>query len=173
MQQGFRPPTTVSKTMEISAAHYLRDHPGKCRYAHGHNYKFVVSYTSTEVDDDGILLDFTQLKALMQESIGVWDHTFLVPLDAEMVDVVFHGDPNDPDTDVEKTLREMLLSAFGLVDITRIIPLGMPTTAENLAMIAARKIRDGLRELKFQSGVVTVLVSETCTSEASVSLFLI
>ncbi len=67
----------LSVELEFSAAHHLRDYPGKCSRLHGHNYRVEVSVASAELDENGMLLDFGRLKELCWEAIAQLDHSLL------------------------------------------------------------------------------------------------
>jgi len=55
---------------EISAAHHLElDYESKCRRVHGHNY-IVEIWAYGELDDNGMIIDFTKLK----EIVNRYDH---------------------------------------------------------------------------------------------------
>lgn len=65
----------VTKKLEISAAHYLKlSYDSKCTNLHGHNWIITVSCRSKELNIDGMVCDFTQIKQLIQEKL---DHTLL------------------------------------------------------------------------------------------------
>ena len=65
----------VEKTMEISGSHYLRlNHESKCENLHGHNWIITVYCKSRELNEDGMVVDFTHVKALVH---GYLDHTNL------------------------------------------------------------------------------------------------
>jgi 6-pyruvoyltetrahydropterin/6-carboxytetrahydropterin synthase len=72
----FSPPRfTVYKEIDIAAAHFLREYHGKCERLHGHNYRIRVYVGADELDSEGMVVDFVQLKALMRELIhDVFDH---------------------------------------------------------------------------------------------------
>ncbi|MBC7288562.1 MAG: 6-carboxytetrahydropterin synthase QueD [Armatimonadetes bacterium] len=72
----------VAVTREFSAAHYLRDYSGPCERLHGHNYLVEVVVRGRELDDRGLLIDFQELKARLDEVIGELDHTLLNELSA-------------------------------------------------------------------------------------------
>lgn len=53
----------VKKSMEISGAHHLRlDYESKCTGLHGHNWKVTVYMQSQELDENGMVEDFTRIK---------------------------------------------------------------------------------------------------------------
>lgn len=67
-------PYTIFKDFTFAAAHHIPDHPGKCRFLHGHNYKVRVHLRAAELDRIGMVLDFAELKRLTEEVVGIWDH---------------------------------------------------------------------------------------------------
>ena len=67
----------LSVELEFSAAHHLRDYPGKCSRLHGHNYRVEVSVAGAELDKNGMLLDFGRLRELCREAVAEFDHSLL------------------------------------------------------------------------------------------------
>lgn len=66
---------TVIKEMEISASHMLTlDHQSKCEALHGHNFKVKVFCRRRELNEDGMVVDFTEIKRKIH---GYLDHTDL------------------------------------------------------------------------------------------------
>ena len=61
----------------FSAAHFLRDYHGKCENLHGHNYKVYAHVRGSELDEGGMLLDFTELKKALRAVCEKLDHTNL------------------------------------------------------------------------------------------------
>jgi len=66
---------TVKKT--FSAAHSLKEVGGKCETLHGHNFTVEVSVTSIHLNDQGVVIDFRELKSSLGEILEMLDHTFL------------------------------------------------------------------------------------------------
>lgn len=63
---------TVIKRMEVSAAHSLSlSYPSKCENLHGHNWIVTVYCRSRELNADGMVVDFTHIKQIVQ---GQLDH---------------------------------------------------------------------------------------------------
>lgn len=66
---------TVIKRMEISAAHSLTlSYPSKCSNLHGHNWIITVYCRSRQLNADGMVVDFTHIKQVVQENL---DHKVL------------------------------------------------------------------------------------------------
>jgi len=69
----------ITKKFEFEAAHKLPDKElyGKCRNLHGHTYKLEVTI-SGEVQADGMVINFTDLKKAVKENIiDICDHRYL------------------------------------------------------------------------------------------------
>lgn len=63
---------TVSKRMEISAAHHLNlTYESRCCNSHGHNWVITVWARSDTLNENGMVVDFMDIKRLIH---GVLDH---------------------------------------------------------------------------------------------------
>lgn len=63
---------------EFCAAHALRHYKGKCERLHGHNYGVEVAVEGERLTEDTeLLMDFTDLKALIKTALEPLDHTLL------------------------------------------------------------------------------------------------
>jgi 6-pyruvoyltetrahydropterin/6-carboxytetrahydropterin synthase len=65
---------TIFKDFVFSAAHAIRGHTRGCQNLHGHNYRVRVRLRAAELDALGMVLDFADLKAMMEEIVGPFDH---------------------------------------------------------------------------------------------------
>lgn len=62
----------ITKRIEISGAHQLRlDYDSKCTGLHGHNWIITVHCRSAELNESGMVTDFTYIK---QEITDLLDH---------------------------------------------------------------------------------------------------
>jgi len=68
---------TIWKDFSFAAAHAIRGHTGGCENLHGHNYRVRVQLRARRLDRLGMVLDFADLKAIMQEVLGPFDHRVL------------------------------------------------------------------------------------------------
>ena len=65
----------VSKSMEISAAHKLNlSYESKCQNLHGHNWHVTIYCKAEELNQDGMVCDFTHIKKAIHEKL---DHQYL------------------------------------------------------------------------------------------------
>lgn len=67
----------VSVEETFSSGHALRGYKGKCENTHGHNYRVQVTLEGPQLDNIGLLVDFTQLKEVMRGVIKRLDHQFI------------------------------------------------------------------------------------------------
>lgn len=65
----------VKKRFEISAAHRLDlSYESKCSNIHGHNWVITVECKARELNEDGMVTDFSHIKKLVKER---FDHSLL------------------------------------------------------------------------------------------------
>src|SRR5688500_9913872 len=65
---------TNLKDFTVAAAHAIRGHTRGCENLHGHNYRVRVHLRAERLDELGMVLDFADLKAMVQEILGPFDH---------------------------------------------------------------------------------------------------
>lgn len=132
--------TTVTKEVTFDAAHRLSFHKGKCYNLHGHTYKLCLTLACRDLDDN-MVLDFYEIKEILNEVVEHYDHTTLL----------YDGDEKN-----QKLFSTM--SELGL----KVLLLSCEPTVENMAkrfMLFFK--RKGLP-------VVKVTMFETPTSYAEV-----
>lgn len=61
----------------FAAAHKLRMVAEKCENLHGHNWKVEVCVAGEKLNEAGVLIDFGELKAHVNEIIAKLDHKYL------------------------------------------------------------------------------------------------
>ena len=61
----------IEKTVTISSSHQLKC--GECANLHGHNWKITVRCSGSELDRDGMIIDFSQIKFICK----CYDHKHL------------------------------------------------------------------------------------------------
>lgn len=65
----------VKKSFEFSAAHRLSlDYSSACTQMHGHNWRITVYCCSEEVDQNGMVIDFSKIKHIINDQL---DHKVL------------------------------------------------------------------------------------------------
>ena len=58
----------ISREIDFCYGHRLLNYEGKCRHLHGHNGKAIITIEAAQLDDRGMVLDFTEIK----HSISAW-----------------------------------------------------------------------------------------------------
>ena len=85
----------VSQNIEFCYGHRLLNYSGKCRHLHGHNGRAVIVLEKAELDDRGMLVDFSDIKS----SVRTWidnelDHRMILCERDPVVDYLReHGEP--------------------------------------------------------------------------------
>lgn len=60
----------VEKDIEISASHHLNlNYESKCTNLHGHNWKIKICMRSKELDENGMVYDFSKIKSKINNKI--------------------------------------------------------------------------------------------------------
>ena len=67
----------ISVEHSFSAGHALRNYKGKCENVHGHNYKVQVTLAGNQLNAEGLLMDFVELRAAIKGLLEKLDHHFL------------------------------------------------------------------------------------------------
>ena len=65
---------TIFKDFTFAAAHAIRGHTRGCQNLHGHNYRVRVHVAAEELDEIGMVVDFADLKEVVAEVLGPFDH---------------------------------------------------------------------------------------------------
>lgn len=121
---------TVSRKIEIDAAHRVPDHTGKCRNLHGHRY-LVEAVCAGELassgHESGMVIDFGFLKEEMVEVIDAGsDHAIMLWSGDPLVEALTGGDQSTGG--VDRDAHGRIRSRFGPILVLPFTP-----TAENLA----------------------------------------
>jgi 6-pyruvoyltetrahydropterin/6-carboxytetrahydropterin synthase len=95
--------------------HRLPLHDGLCKNVHGHSYEAHV-ILSGEPDASGMVMDYFDLKTIVQPLIDELDHCFLL---------------DDSDT---------VMDAFFAQHPMKIVRVPFPSTAENIARMLAERV---------------------------------
>ena len=141
----------ITKQFRAEIAHRLPNHPGACRFLHGHSYLFEVTVEGDPSNnpDQQMVMDFSHLKEQMQKVIGPWDHST----------VLYDDDP------LLAGLSDLCFSRKELAQALRVWGVPFIPTAENMAQY----IFNRLSAMIVTCQVVNVRVWETATSYADYS----
>lgn len=75
----------ITKIFSFDSAHCLENHPGKCRNMHGHTYKVEIAVDGKVSKETGMVIDFGDLKAVVQPLIDKLDHKVLNDVVPDMI----------------------------------------------------------------------------------------
>lgn len=59
----------VSQEIDFCYGHRLLNYSGKCRHLHGHNGRAVIVLEGEQLDERGMLVDFTDIKSSLRQWI--------------------------------------------------------------------------------------------------------
>jgi 6-pyruvoyltetrahydropterin/6-carboxytetrahydropterin synthase len=69
----------ITKEVYFCYGHRLMNHAGKCRHLHGHSVKAAISVKQPQLNENGMVCDFSELRACVETYINeTLDHNFLV-----------------------------------------------------------------------------------------------
>ncbi len=67
----------IAKEFHWEMGHRLPEHFGKCKNIHGHSYRMIVELEGS-INDNGMILDYFDLKRIVNPIIEQLDHAFMV-----------------------------------------------------------------------------------------------
>lgn len=80
---ALRQPTRVAGTMSVTVrekfdcAHRLTEYEGACARLHGHTYVVEVTVSGAQLAENGLLIDFQELKGALRDVLASVDHAYL------------------------------------------------------------------------------------------------
>lgn len=69
---------SVTTEASFDSAHFLKGYDGKCANLHGHRWRICVSAKAEKIGDDGMVIDFTDLKRDLKNLADNLDHSLIV-----------------------------------------------------------------------------------------------
>jgi len=79
----------VTREITFCYGHRLLQYAGKCRHLHGHNGKAVITLESDQLDERGMVLDFSELKLFVSAWIDSnLDHKMLLHRNDPILEVL-------------------------------------------------------------------------------------
>jgi len=130
---------TITKKFEFEACHKLKlPYKSACVNLHGHSYKVEITVKSCELNENGMVIDFSDLNAIKDWVMENWDHTTLIPInDVTDEAISFCGKvfqfqyPNVTAEYMCKYLHEKVCSSFGFLG--SIVEVKIYETSNNFA----------------------------------------
>jgi 6-pyruvoyltetrahydropterin/6-carboxytetrahydropterin synthase len=135
----------IAKEFTWEMGHRLSFHSGKCKNLHGHSYKCWIEL-SGDPNSDGMVLDYYDLKKIVEPIFDDLDHSFMVfKNDKELIDVL-----------------NKLNSRLVVVDFE--------TTAENICLYLLDKLKSAGLPQNIHSVKIRVLETENSYAEEEIKL---
>lgn len=129
----------IAKEFTWEMGHRLSFHKGKCKNLHGHSYKCMIELTG-DPDVNGMVLDYFDMKTIIEPIIDNFDHSFMV---------------YENDFEVIEALEKLN---------SRKVVVDFETTAENICLYILKQIKASDLPANIKS--VKVCVMETDNSYA-------
>ncbi|MEE9398312.1 MAG: 6-carboxytetrahydropterin synthase QueD [Methylococcales bacterium] len=77
---------SISIEVNFCYGHRLMNHSGKCKHIHGHSVKAAITVTADELDENGMVCDFSNIKKVAKSYIDQdIDHNFLLYKDDPLI----------------------------------------------------------------------------------------
>jgi 6-pyruvoyltetrahydropterin/6-carboxytetrahydropterin synthase len=124
------------RPIRISAGHRILHHDGKCSRPHGHNYEISVTVTG-DLTEEGWVVDKGDVTSVVDE----WDHRFLLEATDPLVDAFEQSGDGDA-----------------------VVLLDHPPTAEVMAVVLERKLREAFPDTVSDVAVAVAETNELCAS---------
>ena len=118
--------------IKYSACHFIPNHE-KCSRLHGHSYVLRLRLEG-DIGEDGMLMDFVDLKKLLRKMMEEMDHAVLLPAKSEIVHIEEKGD----EVHVECNGKRYM---FPKMDV-RYLDVPTTTAEEMTKMMAERMVRE-------------------------------
>lgn len=133
----------VEKRFTLPIGHRLSKHLGRCSSIHGHNIVVLVGVESNTLNENYMVIDFSDLKKIVQEILDQWDHCLLL---------------NNKDSEFAQKCEEANM---------RVIMFGFDPTAEKLSEILYHTIAQRFIQLKLPIHMKYVTIYENENSKCT------
>lgn len=118
----------VTKRFTFESCHHLPSHQGACRNRHGHSYKLFVTISGpihpVDIEDpaSGMVMDFKELKNIVNRWVDTYDHTdlndfFAVPTAEVMACLLFQKIQDELPSPVELVKVRLFETEDSYVDV--------------------------------------------------------
>lgn len=135
----------VVRDIEFNAGHRVPGHAGKCRSPHGHQYKLILVIEGTLVEEgssEGMVVDFGDIKKVLQEIHDYFDHGFMYYRRDEM-------------------MKQLAITSKDFEDDIKWVEVDFIPTAENIAKYCFEYAQDSWEDHGLPGKVAVVEVYES------------
>jgi len=134
----------VEKKFTLPIGHRLSKHQGRCFSLHGHNFTVLVGVKAELLNENDMVIDFSDLKRLTNEFLDMFDHSTVLN--------------RFKDIEIAEKLKDIG---------TRVILVNCDPTAEKLAEMIYKDVQIGLARLHSSVKMDYVTVYENENSKAT------
>ena len=142
----------ITKEFHFEMAHVLSNYVGKCGNLHGHSYRLLVTLACDDynlgIKSEGMVLDFTDVKEMLNNLVDSMDHAFAVNIKSEDI--------------FERSIWRICEECD-----KRLIKFPFRTTAENMSEWIYKEIEEKLSHLDSRIKVYKVQLYETASGSAT------
>lgn len=137
----------IAKEFTFAMGHRLSRHDGACKNIHGHNYTVIIGLKSKELNNKGMIMDFSDLKRVANVFLDPMDHALMV-----------------------SKADEKIASKMGeIMPFLKILIVPYEPTAENMSKDIFDHVGEILKTM-WNVDIDYVTIFETDTSQATYSL---
>ncbi len=136
----------IAKEFRWEMGHRLKFHKGKCKNLHGHSYRMTVELEG-ELNSEGMVLDYYDLKAIVKPVIEELDHAFMV---------------NKTDTELLDILKQME---------SRLVMVDFESTSENICLYLLDKLKNAGLPQNISKVRVRIYETGTAYAEEEIDIF--
>ncbi len=137
----------IGKVFEISYAHRLMNHPGKCKNLHGHTGKIEIQIEATLDLTTDMIIDFQEISDKVKVPVmDLLDHSTILHKEDPLVKQIWSG------------------------PVGKLVLLEEHPTAEILSMLVFNMVREGIDSLSYYKTTVRFWETEDSYAECSESL---
>jgi 6-pyruvoyltetrahydropterin/6-carboxytetrahydropterin synthase len=75
----------LEKRFSLPIGHRLSKHKGRCFSIHGHNFTVLVGLKSETLNENDMIIDFSELKTIVNKILDHFDHCLLLNIEDEKI----------------------------------------------------------------------------------------
>ena len=108
---------TVTKEIYFCYGHRLMNHGGKCRHLHGHSVKASITIQAAELNADGMVCDFSEIRDAAETYINRHlDHNLLLHQDDPLIPALEAGGERFRALTEHPTAEVLAIEIFDAID---------------------------------------------------------
>jgi len=110
----------IEKRFTLPIGHRLSKHKGRCYSIHGHNFVVLVGVKSSKLNKDDMIIDFSNLKAVVSGFLDNLDHCLLlnVKKDKDLLDLLHKMNMRATGVDFDPTAERLSHEIYKHVKVT-------------------------------------------------------